>query len=314
MQPTATKNPHNPAHTPGGSSAGSAAAVAAGMVPLAVGTQTGGSVIRPASFCDVVGFKPSHGLIPRTGVVTQAVELDTIGTMARTVGDAALLADALQGYDTGDPSTVPCAPLRLCETALSDVPVTPSFALVRTPVWGEADGWLQDAFAELATELGDDCDEVELPDTFANAWPAHRTVMTVGFARNLGHYMDSAADRLSRHMCEAIEEGRSVRAIDFLAARDWREVLNAGLEEIFRRYDAIVTPAAPGEAPSSLDTTGKPVFNVLWSFLGTPAVTLPLLSGPNGMPAGVQLVGPRGEDARLLRTANWLNEKLTASP
>lgn len=309
-QPTETRNPHNSDYTPGGSSAGSAAAVASHMVPFAVGTQTGGSVVRPASFCGIVGYKPTHGLIPRTGAVTQAIELDTIGTMARSVADAALLAEVLQGYDPGDPSTRVRAPLRLCETAQSKVPVTPSLAFVKTPVWDEADTWLREAFAELSAELEDQCDEVPLPDLYANAWPAHRTVMTTGFARNLGHYLDRAGDRLSEHMRGAIEEGRTVKAVDYLAARDWCNVLNRDLDEIFERYDAILTPATTGEAPASLDTTGNPVFNAMWSFLGTPAITLPLFSGPNGMPAGVQLVGRRGDDARLLRTANWLQQTL----
>ncbi|HSM39484.1 MAG TPA: amidase [Afifellaceae bacterium] len=310
LQPAETRNPHNLAHTPGGSSAGSAAAVAARMVPLAVGTQTGGSIIRPASFCDIVGFKPSHGLIPRTGVVTQAFELDTIGAMANSVDDAALLVEVLQGYDPGDAATAVRAPIRLLETAQSKVPVTPSLAFVRTPVWEQAEPWLQEAFSEIASELGGQCDEVPLPEVFANAWPAHRTIMTTGFARNLAHYMDRAADQLSAHMREAIEAGRAVSAVDYLAARDWRDVLNRGLDEVFERYDAILTPAAPGEAPASLETTGNPVFNAMWSFLGTPAITLPLLTGPNGMPAGVQLVGPCGDDARLLRTANWLRQTL----
>ena len=172
MQPTETRNPHNPAHTPGGSSAGSAAAVAAHMVPLAVGTQTGGSIVRPSSFCDIVGFKPTHGLIPRTGAVTQAFELDTIGPMARNVEDAALLAEVLQGHDPGDAATEVRAPMRLLETAAARPPVTPSLAFVKTPKWDEAEPYLQEAFAELTGELGDQCDEVTLPDQYANAWPA----------------------------------------------------------------------------------------------------------------------------------------------
>ena len=311
-QPTQTRNPHNGAHTPGGSSAGSAAAVAANMVPLAVGTQTGGSVVRPASFCGIVGFKPSHGLIPRTGCVTQAVELDTIGTMARNVADAALLAEILQGYDPGDPSTSVRAPMRLAETALSEAPVAPSFAFVRTPMWDKAEGWLQEALAGFADGLADRCGEVALSDIFADGWPAHRTVMVTGFARNLGHYDERAGSRLSSHMREAIAEGRDVKAADYLAARDLRDELNHGLDEIFDRHDAILTPAATGEAPASLDTTGNPVFNALWSFLGVPAITLPLLTGPAGMPTGVQLVGRRGDDARLLRTANWLHRTMMA--
>jgi Asp-tRNA(Asn)/Glu-tRNA(Gln) amidotransferase A subunit family amidase len=282
------------------------------MVPLAVGTQTGGSVVRPASFCGIVGFKPSHGLIPRTGCVTQAVELDTIGTMARSVEDAALLADVLQGYDPGDPSTELRAPMRLYETAQTPVPAAPSLAFVRTPVWDQAEAWMQEALVWLAGDLADRCYEVPLPDMFADAWPAHRAVMVTGFARNLGHYDERAGDRLSSHMREAIAEGRTVKAVDYLAARGLRDVLNRELDGIFDRHDAILTPAATGEAPASLDTTGNPVFNALWSFLGTPAITLPLLTGPAGMPTGVQLVGRRGDDARLLRTANWLHREFTA--
>jgi len=312
MHPTETRNPHNPDHTPGGSSAGSAAAVAAHMVPIAVGTQTGGSVIRPASFCGIVGFKPSHGLIPRTGCVTQAHDLDTIGTMARSVADAALLAEILQGYDAGDSATAPRAPMHLCETAQSLAPVTPSFAFARTSAWDQAEGWMEGAFAELASSLGNRCIEENLPSDYADGWPAHRTIMVTGFARNLGHYEDLGGERLSGHMREAIAEGYTVKAVDFLAARDLRKELNRGLDRIFARHDAILTPASTGEAPARHDTTGNPVFNALWSFLGVPAITLPLLTGPNGMPVGVQLVGPRGGDAQLLRTANWLQQTVSA--
>jgi Asp-tRNA(Asn)/Glu-tRNA(Gln) amidotransferase A subunit family amidase len=186
------------------------------------------------------------------------------------------------------------------------------FAFVRTPVWDQAEAWMQEALARLAGDLADRCEDVQLPDMFADAWPAHRTVMVTGFARNLGHYDARAGERLSSHMRAAIAEGREVRAVDYLAARDLRDVLNRGLDGIFDRYDAILTPAATGEAPASLDTTGNPVFNALWSFLGTPAITLPVLSGPAGMPTGVQLVGRRGDDARLLRTANRLHRELMA--
>ncbi len=308
--PSATLNPHNPAHTPGGSSSGSAAAVAANMVPFAVGTQTGGSIVRPASFCGVVGFKPTHGLIARSGCVVQAFELDTIGPIARSVDDAALLAEVMQGYDPGDEATVPRAPSRMLATARSKPPVIPSLGFVKTPKWGDAEPYLQEAFGELTEVLGDLCDEVALPDVFANSWPAHRTVMVTGFARNLGHYEERFGDQLSEQLRHAIVEGRTVSAVDYLAARDWCDVLNQGLDEVFERYDAILTPAAPGEAPADLNTTGNPVFNAMWSFLGTPAITLPLMAGPNGLPMGVQLVGPRGDDARLLRTANWLYDRI----
>ena len=310
FSPGKTRNPHDPTRTPGGSSSGSAAAVASRMAPLAIGTQTTGSVIRPAAFCGVVGFKPTHGLISRHGILRQSPHLDTVGVFARTVEDAALLADALSGFDPGDPATCPAAAPRLADLARSEPPVTPSFALVRQPVWDQADEATREAFAELKDFLGDGCDEVELPSPFGKGHDIHRTIMTADFAKNLGGYLDKGPDVVSTQMREAIEEGRTVLAADYNIALEWIEVLNAGLDELFERYDAIITPAAPGEAPAGLDTTGNPAFCTLWTLCGTPAVTLPLLHGENGLPVGVQLVAPRGDDGRLLRTARWLMEKV----
>jgi len=304
--PGGTRNPHHRDHTPGGSSSGSAAAVASGMVPLAIGTQTAGSVIRPASFCGVVGFKPTHGLIPRTGILSQERTLDTVGVFARTVADAALLADAIAGHDPLDRDTRIVPPPRLLDTALSDPPVTPALAFVKTPVWDEAAAETKEGFTELVEALGDACAEVALPEIFSESARAQRTLMLAGFARNLGNYYVRGKDKLSDHARETIEEGRKVTAVDYLEALDWREALNNGLEQLFERYDAIVTPSAPGEAPRDLSTTGDPVFNAMWTLCGVPAVTVPLLEGPNGLPVGAQLVGRRGEDARLLRTARWL--------
>jgi len=306
MAPAKTRNPHDPAHTPGGSSSGSAAAVASGMVPLALGTQTAGSVIRPASFCGVVGFKPTFGLIPRAGVLRVAPSLDTVGTFGRTIEDAALLADVLAGHHCLDSATSPSAPPRLHATALSDPPVTPQIAFVKSPAWSDVEPDCAEGFAELVGALGDHCDEVELPHVFGEGAVAQRRIMMAEMAYNLRHYYDRGADQLAAQTRAAIEEGRSIAAPDYLSALAWREPLYAGMEEIFERYDAIVTPAAPGEAPASLDGTGSAAFNVLWSLLGMPAVTLPLLSGANGMPIGVQLVGRRHDDGRLLRTARWL--------
>jgi Asp-tRNA(Asn)/Glu-tRNA(Gln) amidotransferase A subunit family amidase len=304
--PAKTRNPRNAAHTPGGSSSGSAAAVAAGMVPLAVGTQTFGSVIRPASFCGVVGFKPTHGLIPRTGVHLVSMPLDTVGVFARTVADAALLGDALVGHDVADPDTRLSPPPRLLETALTEPPVTPEFAFVETPAVEEADPATREGLGEIVEALGNSCVKVTLPDSFER-WPAvHQALMRAGTARNLDRYYRKAPDLISPVVRTAIEEGFNVSAVAYLEALDWREAFNNGLEQLFDRYDAILTPAAPGEAPRSLDTTGNPIFNGLWTLCGVPAITLPLLEGPNGLPVGVQLVGRRGEDARLLRTARWL--------
>ncbi len=304
--PGKTRNPHDPTRTPGGSSSGSAAAVAAGMVPLAVGTQTTGSVIRPAAFCGVVGYKPTLGLIPRSGVVSQAPHLDTIGVFGRSVEDAAMLAECLSGYDARDSATsaIPKPPLR--SSAISDPPLAPNFAFVKSPVWDQAEDGTKEAFRELAEFLGGNCDEVSLPSPFAEGHGIHRTIMLAELSKNFAPYYQRGKEQLSPQMCAAIEEGRSILAHDYMAACDWIEVLNAGLAEIFDRYDAIITPAAPGEAPFGLDATGNPAFCALWTLCGTPAVTLPLLQGPNSLPMGVQLVGPRQDDSRLLRTANWL--------
>jgi Asp-tRNA(Asn)/Glu-tRNA(Gln) amidotransferase A subunit family amidase len=281
------------------------------MVPLAIGTQTNGSVIRPASFCGVVGFKPSFGLIPRTGILPQASSLDTVGVFARTVEDAALLADALAGDDPSDPDTRVAAAPRLLETARSEPPVRPTLAFVNGTAWEKAAPETQEGFAELVAALGDACRELKLHESYATVYPAAATLARVGHARHYGAYFDRGADQLSPFMREMITEGRRVTALDYLAARDLQGALYKGLEEMFDHYDAILTPAAPGEAPPA-DSTGDPSFNTLWTFCGVPAISLPLLQGPNGLPVGVQVVGRRGEDARLLRTARWLYGTLTS--
>jgi Asp-tRNA(Asn)/Glu-tRNA(Gln) amidotransferase A subunit family amidase len=312
IAPGKTRNPHDPGRTPGGSSSGSAAAVASGMAPLALGTQTGGSVIRPASYCGVVGFKPTFGSIPRNGVLRASAYLDTVGTFGRCVEDVALLADVIEGHDPADPDTRPSAPRQLLRTALSDPPLPPLFAFVKTPAWSGIEVDCAEGFAELVEALGERCDEIELPSIFAEGEAAHKRIMQAEMAHNLRHYYDRGADRLAQQTRTLVEQGRQISAADYLAARDWRDTLYAGLGEIFERYDAILTPAVPGEAPVGLQSTGSAAFNVLWSLTGVPAVTLPLLSGANGLPVGVQLVGPRGDDGRLLRSARWLAQTLAA--
>ena len=304
--PGKTRNPHNPAHTPGGSSSGSAAAVADAMVPLALGTQTMGSVIRPASYCGVVGFKPSFGAIPRSGVLSQAPSLDTLGVFAGSLGGAAMLADCLFGHDPDDPATRLVPDPRLAATAAADPPVTPSFAFVRQPAWATAAPEMQEGFAELTEALGERCDEVELPAAFGEALGHAELVQLAELSKAYDHYARRGRDRLSADMQKAIDAGGRVLAHDYLAALDWPGVLNAALEAVFSRFDAIITPAAPGPAPEGLESTGSPAFNGIWTFCGMPAVTLPLLQAESGLPMGVQLVGRRGDDARLLRSARWL--------
>ena len=313
LAPGRTRNPHNAEFSPGGSSQGSAAAVAAGMVPLAIGTQTGGSVIRPAAFCGVVGFKPTFGAIPRCGVLSQSPSLDTVGVFAKGVEDAALVADALFGFHAGDRASQLLPAPRLADVAGSEPPVTPVLAFVRQPPWDSAHPDTHQAFAELVGLLGERCDDVDLPDAFATAIAQREIVNLAEMAKDYHAYERRGRDQLSDHMRAALDKGKAIPARDYLAARDWPAILNAALEAIFSRYDAIVTPAAPGPAPHGLQSTGSPAFNAIWTFCGTPAVTLPLLTAGNGMPMGVQLVGRRGEDGRLLRTARWLVRHLQES-
>ena len=305
-QPGKTTNPHDAGRTPGGSSSGSAAAVAAHMVPGAVGSQTNGSVIRPAAFCGVVGFKPTHGLIPRRGVLLLSRTLDHVGVFARTVADVALVAETLVGFDEEDPDTRAVARPPLAAVAASEPPLPPRLAFVRSPAWEHAEPATREAFAELVEALGEAVAEVELGASFARAVEMHRTIMEVEMAHNLHRDYEKGGDRLSAVLRKLIERGRGHAAVDYAAAVAGIPLLNGALDPVFDEFDAIVTPAAPGEAPHGLETTGDPIFCTLWTYLGTPAVTVPLLRSPAGMPLGVQLVGRRDGDARLLRTARWL--------
>ncbi len=309
--PGKTKNPHNPEHTPGGSSSGSAAAVASYMVPLAIGTQTNGSVIRPASYCGVVGFKPSHGLIPRTGILAQSGPLDTVGTYARSIEDVALLTEVLVAHDPGDKDTRARARPPLSRTAAEEPPMTPIVAFAKTSVWDQADKETQHAFEELAEILGDDCSDLPLSEPFDHAVEMHRNIMNADLAKSFAGYYQRGKDKLTGTLREMIEFGQKVSAVDYNKAVEYQELLNSGLNSVFDFYDIIITPASAGSAPAGLDATGSPVFNTLWTFTGVPAITLPLMQGAGGLPLGVQLIGPRGGDARLLRAANWLTKRVT---
>ena len=310
--PGKTRNPHNPEHTPGGSSSGSAAAVAAGMVPLAIGTQTNGSVIRPAAFCGVYGYKPSHGLISRTGILAQSPPLDTVGVMAANLEDLALFAEPLMAFDPADPAMRARARPDLARGLAEAPPVPPKLAFVRGPVWEHADDDTKAGFAELVGALGERVRELELPELFDDAIEQHRIIMEADLAKSFAAEYERGRDQLSARLCEMIERGQQVRAVDYNRAVDQIQRLNTALGEIFLHYDAIVTPAASGEAPKGLDSTGSPVFCTIWTLCGVPAVTLPLLSGASGLPIGVQLIAQKGDDARLLRTARWLVETIRA--
>lgn len=308
--PGKTRNPHNPAHTPGGSSSGSAAAVAAGMVPLAIGTQTNGSVIRPASFCGVYGFKPSAGLIPRTGVLTSSPPLDAVGVFGRTLDDVALLAEVLAGHDPQDPLTRLRAAPPLARLAATEAPMPPTLAWVATPFWDRVAPDAQAAFGELVELLAGRIAPFELPASAADVIGWHQTVMEADIAGSYEVEYERGRDQLSASLRAQIERGREVSAVAYRQALARVPVLLEGFETVFEHYDAILTPATLGTAPAGFESTGDPLLCTLWTFLGMPALSLPLLHGENGLPIGVQLVGRRGDDARLLRTARWLVQQV----
>jgi len=312
--PGKTRNPHNPAHTPGGSSSGSAAAVAAGMVPLTLGSQTTGSTIRPAAYCGVYALKPTHGLISRRGMLMLSRTLDHVGLFARSVEDLALLAGELAGHDEEDPDTRPRARIPFAEIAAEEPPLDPMFAFLRTPLWDRTDADSQAAFAELIAALGDRVEQIELAPSAAQVWEWHAAIGGAEIALNLRREWETGRERLSAALRQRIERGRAVSALEYQIARSRIALLNESFLELFQqRYDAILTPAAFGTAPVGLASTGDPAFCAPWTLCGMPAVSAPLMEGANGLPLGVQLVGPRDADAKLLRTTRWLARRIAGA-
>jgi Asp-tRNA(Asn)/Glu-tRNA(Gln) amidotransferase A subunit family amidase len=313
FSPGKTRNPHNPEHTPGGSSSGSAAAVGSSMIPLALGSQTNGSTIRPAAYCGVIGFKPTHGLISRHGALALSRTLDHVGLFASSLDDIALLTEQIVGYDENDPDTRPRARVPFVEIAAEEPSLAPMFAFIKTPRWESADEDTREGFAEIIDGLGTQIEEVELFPSAGEAWQWHQSIMSAEMAYNLEREWRSGGARLSDQLRAQIERGREVRAADYLGALARIKLVNNSFIELFeQRYDAILTPAAAGAAPQGLAGTGDPSFCTLWTLCGMPALSLPLLQNSAGMPLGVQLVGPRYGDARLLRTARWLAKQVAA--
>ncbi|MGL4398204.1 MAG: amidase [Hyphomicrobium sp.] len=305
--PGKTRNPHNPDCTPGGSSSGSAAAVADFQVPLALGTQTAGSIIRPASFCGVIGFKPTFGAVSRTGVLAQSSPLDTVGGYARSVDDIALLMDAISAYDPRDGDMTSSPRAALVQATAQKLERPPRLAFVKSPAWLSADADARDTFERFAEGFGARAEVVETPlgADFDDSLRLQQIVQFSDIAKNYGPIADKNPDRVSAKLKDVIAEGRKFTASDIAAARAAREPLYDALRPILVNYDAILTPAAPGPALEGLASTGSPMFNALWTYLGMPCISLPLLS-VRGMPYGVQVVAARGDDAGLLRVAKWL--------
>jgi Asp-tRNA(Asn)/Glu-tRNA(Gln) amidotransferase A subunit family amidase len=310
--PGKTRNPHNPAHTPGGSSSGSAAAVADFQVPIALGTQTAGSIIRPASYCGVFGFKPTFGVVSRVGVLEQSSPLDTIGGYARSIEDIALLIDAMSGADAGDPGMGSRFSTLLIDTFRSGTTSAPRFAFIKTAAWPQGEDSMKAAFAELVQSLGGAVDEVSLPSSFDIMGGLQRAVQFHDIARSYGPLEAAHPGKLSAKLVEVIGIGRGVTEAEYAGALEQCEGLLDDLRPILETYDAILTPAATGPAPEGLSSTGTPVFNFLWTYLGLPAISVPLLN-VGGLPLGVQLVGGKGEDGKLLVAAQELMQVLQPS-
>ena len=289
--PGPTANPLDLRRTPGGSSSGSAAAVADYMVPLAVGSQTGGSVIRPASFCGIVGFKPSFGAIPTVGMHPLAQPLDHAGVFARDVADISLIAKVLMA--TGD---------TVQDSRDGTSPGRPRIGIVRAPVWREASDDARARFDAWADNLGmNDC--VELGDVFDDAVACQQLILDASLAGNFGTVLETRPEALKAITRQRVAGGLAIDANAVSRAMARAEEQRARLGQVFEDYDALLTLAAPGEAPLGLSSTGDAVFSVIWTLMGVPAITLPMLVGENGLPIGIQLIGAKGEDAKLLAIA-----------
>ena len=310
-QPGPTRNPHNPEHTPGGSSSGSAAAVAAGIVPVALGSQTNGSVIRPASFCGVYGFKPSMGVLPRTGTFEQSPSLDQLGVFARSIEDLAWIAEIMSGDDGQDGATRSVPPRQLLSVCRAEPPLQPKFCFVKTPWWDQLDQEARLAYEEFVELMEGVVAAVELPAVVEQAAQWHKQVHEAELAFALQREYRHHPEQLSAPLRQQIERGMAVPVMDYLAARDRMPHVSCAFDEYFEHYDAILAPAALGPAPRGLASTGNPIMQTVWTFAGLPSLNLPLLSMENGLPLGVQAVGRLHDDARLLRACRWLVKEVS---
>ena len=304
LTPAKTRNPRNLAHTPGGSSAGSAAAVADHMIPAALGSQTAGSIVRPASFCGVYGFKPTLGLVPRAGVLMQSHTLDTVGLYARSIEDLALITDCMTAFEGDDATSFRRSRPGLLGTARSKPPMPPRLAFVKTPSWPDADAQMRAAFETYVDTLGERAVEIDIP-VLADVIEWQRIVQLAENAHYYGPLLQQAPELISPGLTQRLETGLAIDAQEYLRAITGREPAYRAVAAALKGFSAVLTPAALGPAPEGHTATGSPIMNGLWTYLGMPTVSLPLLEA-RALPVGVQLVGLRHDDGRLLRTARWL--------
>ncbi|MEO0728799.1 MAG: amidase [Pseudomonadota bacterium] len=304
--PGKTHNPHNLDHTPGGSSSGSAAAVAAGMVPLALGTQTGGSVVRPASYCGIHGLKPTRGLIPRGGVTLQSHTLDTVGTYGRSLEDVALLTQVLDRWDGTDDVSYRRGESQLAAELESGLPqdAKPRFAFVRTPNWNDADAATQSAIEKLVKSIPAEVTEPSWSPAFARVSEHHQIIQAAENSHHFAPLMARDPSRFTDGLRQSLEAAEHISAKRYQEAVFAREPLYREMASKLEDCDALITLSSPGSAPMSLASTGNPIFNGLWTYLGVPTITLPMMT-VDGLPCGVTLVGLRRGENHLLSIAQW---------
>ncbi len=306
--PGKTTNPHDYSRTPGGSSSGSAAVIASQMAPLSIGSQTGGSIIRPASYCGVVGYKPSYGLISRSGALKTSEKLDTIGVFGKTVQDVALLAKALIKKDIYDSSTIHFAADNMLEECKKGPVFEPKFIFYKTEKWKNIHKDSREAFDFFIKKFKKNIEVFDVPSYFKDIPKQHQIIHETDLANNFQVYYKKDKKKLSKQMREAIGRGLKYSAYDYANAIDFMKQSYESYKEVFEDYHGVITPSSSGVADKGLKSTGSADFQKNWTYLGLPTISLPLLTGENNLPLGVQLVGDKLDDLRFLGTANWLEK------
>ena len=309
LGPAKTTNPHDYSRTPGGSSSGSAASVASFMAPLSVGSQTGGSIIRPASYCGVVGYKPTYGLISRNGVLKTSEKLDHVGVFGRSVEDVALLAKTLIKKDKFDTASVHYSAENMLNETKKGPLFEPKFIFYKTDYWKLVEKKSRESFEYFIKSFKKNIEVFDTPSYFKDIHKYHQIIYDTDLANNFSLYFKKYKKKLSKIMQDAIIRGNKHSAKDYAEAVDFMKRSYESYEEVFEDYHGVLSPSSPGVAPKSLKTTGTAEFNKVWSYLGTPCISLPLLQGENDLPLGVQLIGAKYDDQRFLGVAKWLEKE-----
>ena len=309
LHPPKTTNPNDHSRTPGGSSSGSAAVVASFMAPLSIGSQTGGSIIRPASYCGVVGYKPTYGLISRNGVLKTSEKLDHIGVFGRSVEDVALLSKVLIKKDNFDSATVHYSAENMLTETKKGPLFEPKFIFYKTDYWKNIEKKSREAFEYFIKSFKKNIEVFDTPSYFKDIHKYHQIMYETDLANNFGLYYKKYKKKLSKSMQDAIVKGNKHSAKEYAEALDFMKRSYESYEEVFEDYHGVLSPSSPGVAPKSLKSTGSAEFNKVWSYLGTPCISLPLLQGEANMPLGVQLTGAKYDDHRFLGIANWLEKE-----